>query len=314
MRALKADATSAGQFRPTLSIAREIAGHRSDHPVSKVSCAPLIAGRRLCRCRLHSAKQHRNDQENRSGRQTHGRHPRRPVLTLTLSNSARKVLRRSYTAASFPIHGGSQLLLGARGQLPPCARGRRRGRLSPPTPRRQTCAESAYASWADMCTTGPAPAGFFHARTGSRRSSEKKPRPSDQGFERTTAGGWGVLSGSARMKRCLALIVPPDHEICRACLYGNLPNGRVVACKAFGAPGPAPVPVANTPAMIEALTSHGEAGPACTGENSGRAFCPLRRAHDATKSAASYFPTGTCPTASLFSALDMTWPVGQGPL
>jgi hypothetical protein len=160
-RALKADPTSAGQCRPTLLIAREIAGHWSDHPIPKVSCAPLIAGRRLCRCRLHSAKQHRNDQENRSGRQTHGRHPRRPVLTLTLSNSARKVLRRSYTAASFPIHGGSQLLLGARGRLPPCARGRRRGRLSPPTPRRQTCAESAYASWADMCTTWPRSGGVF---------------------------------------------------------------------------------------------------------------------------------------------------------
>jgi hypothetical protein len=35
----------------------------------------MIAGRRLSRCRLHSAKQHRDDQEKRSGRQTHGRPP-----------------------------------------------------------------------------------------------------------------------------------------------------------------------------------------------------------------------------------------------
>jgi hypothetical protein len=95
IRALKADATSAGQFRPTLSIAREIA-HRSDHPVSKVSCVPMIAGRRLCRCRLHFAEQHGNDQKKRSGRQTHGRaSPERPSPTLTLSNCATKVLRWS---------------------------------------------------------------------------------------------------------------------------------------------------------------------------------------------------------------------------
>jgi hypothetical protein len=74
IRALKADPRSAGQCRPTLLIAREIAGHWSDHPVSKVSCAPLIAGRRLRRCRLHFAKQ-RREQEKRKNWQAHGRLP-----------------------------------------------------------------------------------------------------------------------------------------------------------------------------------------------------------------------------------------------
>ena len=74
IRALKADPTGLGQCCPTLLIAREIAGHWSNHPVPKVSRAPLM---RLRRCRLHSAKQHPNDQEKRSGGQTHGRLPAR---------------------------------------------------------------------------------------------------------------------------------------------------------------------------------------------------------------------------------------------
>ena len=83
IRALKADPAIAGQCRSTLLIAREIAGPWSDHPIPEVSRAPLIAGRRLCRCRLHSAKQHRNDQEKRSGRQTHARLLKRMAIAWT---------------------------------------------------------------------------------------------------------------------------------------------------------------------------------------------------------------------------------------
>jgi len=72
IRALKAAPPSAGQCRPTLLIAREIAGHWSDHPIPKVSCAPLIAGQRLCRSVMDFAEQRSSEHEKQSGCQAHG--------------------------------------------------------------------------------------------------------------------------------------------------------------------------------------------------------------------------------------------------
>ena len=71
IRALKADPTGAGQCCPTLLIAREIAGHWSNHPIPKMSCAPLIIGRRMRRCCLHFPEQRGKDQQKRKNWQAH---------------------------------------------------------------------------------------------------------------------------------------------------------------------------------------------------------------------------------------------------
>ena len=189
----------------------------------------MIAGRRLSRCRLHSAKQHRDDQEKRSGRQTHGRPP-----------PASRPRCRPPPAHPTPFASQLSSLGQANAGVP-----RWRSRRGDPVGR---CLQERRACWPICCISAPhwltplfgSPTG---ARSASRGSSGRlgsacrRPAPGTADCSVTpTCGG-----GDARFRRKLSASAdmptpavagrsaarPPQWKHHRRRQLGSLAGGQV---------------------------------------------------------------------------------------